>query len=376
MNGGLHIRKGSCTKEFLKQGSPLSFSRRPHGSLPTNAHFHLYFTSSGGPGTPATTPITTHRLACRQRPLTPKTWPSFSAAQRFVLAHASTPTPKDRHLVTSPPPATAVVGDIGVHHRRRRREPKDARPSLSLSLKLDSRCSRDTQGRCDLWWFYKCGGKVVITGRIGVCVYLAAFGKWRRSPLSFSRRPHGSLPTNAHFHLYFTSSGGPGTPATTPITTHRLACRQRPLTPKTWPSFSAAQRFVLAHASTPTPKDRHLVTSPPPATAVVGDIGVHHRRRRREPKDARPSLSLSLKLDSRCSRDTQGRCDLCAFSSFPFYSFVHLCAMIGLRREGGDNGKDWCLCVFGCLWEMETVGINGGGGEENRMVKAEERRGE
>ena len=30
------------------------------------------------------------------------------------------------------------------------------------------------------WWFYKCGGKVVITGRIGVCVYLAAFGKWRR----------------------------------------------------------------------------------------------------------------------------------------------------------------------------------------------------
>jgi len=31
-----------------------------------------------------------------------------------------------------------------------------------------------------------------------------------------------------------------------------------------------------------------------------------------------------------------------------------------VRREGGDNGKDWCLCVFGCLWEMETAWINGG----------------
>jgi len=30
------------------------------------------------------------------------------------------------------------------------------------------------------WWFYECGGKVVIMGRIGVCVYLAAFGEWRR----------------------------------------------------------------------------------------------------------------------------------------------------------------------------------------------------
>ncbi|QCD98494.1 hypothetical protein DEO72_LG6g3215 [Vigna unguiculata] len=114
----------------------------------TNHHQHL--TYSGRPGTPATTPTTIndHLHRCITTPprrlLTPETSPLFPAAQRLVLAHASTPTPKDRHLVISPPPATAVAGDTSVYHGRWRREPM--RPSLSFPSCATRTASARTPG--------------------------------------------------------------------------------------------------------------------------------------------------------------------------------------------------------------------------------------
>ncbi|QCD90121.1 hypothetical protein DEO72_LG4g1076 [Vigna unguiculata] len=122
--------------------------------------------------------------------------------------------------------------------------------------------------------------------------------------------------TNHHQHL--TYSGRPGTPATTPTTIndHLHRCITTPprrlLTPETSPSFPAAQRLVLAHASTPTRKivtssSRHHRPQPsratPVSTTVVGDESLCDLH------SPSPHAQLELLL-----REPQGHCHWCLYS--------------------------------------------------------------